>query len=143
MHSNDELKEMEARERQKKEKEKVNAVKRKFQFEQSQREEEEKKKEKEHKTEREGSKRKAKERKQTTPRKHQVEVVSLFSSDEEPAAKKGRNIDLYLFMNIYTTFITEPYHTTYIYTYSVSMLIDKWCGWFSYVCYKGLLARSI
>ena len=34
MHSNDELKEMEARERQKKEKEKVDAVKRKLQFEQ-------------------------------------------------------------------------------------------------------------
>ena len=58
MHSNDELKEMEARERQKKEKDKVNAVKRKLQFEQLQREEEEKKKEKEHKIEREGSKRK-------------------------------------------------------------------------------------
>ena len=53
MHSDDELKEMDARERQKKEKEKVNAVKRKLQFKQSQREEEQKKKEKEHKTERE------------------------------------------------------------------------------------------
>ena len=27
--------------------------------------------------------------------------------------------------------------------YAMSMLIDKWCGWFGYVCYKGLLARSI
>ena len=27
--------------------------------------------------------------------------------------------------------------------YAMSMLIDKWCGWFSYLCYKGLLARSI
>ena len=45
MHSNDELKEMEARERQKEEKDKVDVVKRKLQFEQSQREEEEKKKE--------------------------------------------------------------------------------------------------
>ena len=43
MHSDDELKEMEARERQKKEKEKVDAVKRKLQFEQSQREEEQRK----------------------------------------------------------------------------------------------------
>ena len=105
MHSDDELKEMEARERQKKEKEKVDAVKRKLQFEQSQREEEQKKKEKEHKIEREGSKRKAKERKQKKPRKHQVEVVSLFSSDEEPAAKKGIYIG-YIYIYIY-----------YIYTY--------------------------
>ena len=140
MHSNDELKEMEARERQKKEKEKVNAVKRKLQYEQSQREQKEKKKEKEHKTEREGNKRKAKERKQTTPRKCQVEVVSLFSSNEQPAAKKGR---IYIFIyeyifNIYNR--TLPHH---LYMYSVSMLIDKWCSWFSYVCYKGLLARSI
>ena len=91
MHSHAELKEMKVRERQKKEREKVNAVKRKLQFEQSQREEEEKKNEKEHKIEREG-------RKQTTPRKCQVEVVSLFSSDKEPAAKKGR---IYLFIYTY------------------------------------------
>ena len=100
MHLNDELKEMQARERLKKEKDEVDAVKRKLQFEQSQREEEEKKKEKEHKNEREGSKRKAKERKQTTPRKCQAEVVSLFSSYEEPAAKKGR-IYIYIYIYIY------------------------------------------
>ena len=83
MHSCTELVEMEAREKQQKEKEKVDAVKRKLQFEQTQREEVKKKKEKEQKKEREA-------RKQTTPRKHNVEVVSLFSSDDEPAVKKGR-----------------------------------------------------
>ena len=30
--------------------------------------------------------------KQTTPMKLKVEVVSLFSSDDEPAIKKGRKI---------------------------------------------------
>ena len=131
---------MEARERQKKEKDKVDAVKRKLQFEQSQREEEEKKKEKEHKTEREGSKRKAKERKQTTPRKCQVEVVSLFSFNKEPSATKGR-IYIFIYEYIYNIYNRTLLHHLYI--YSVSMLIDKWCGWFGYVCYKGLLARSI
>ena len=117
MHSNDELKEMEARERQKKKKEKVDAVKRKLQFGQSQRGEEEKKKEKEHKTEREGSKRKAKERKQITPSKCQVDVVSLFSSNEEPAAKKGR-IYIFIYEYIYNIYNrTLPHH---LYIYSVS-----------------------
>ena len=97
----------------KKEKEKVNAVKRKLQFEQSQREEEEKKKEKEHKTEREGSKMKAKERKQENVK---WRSLACFHSTKNLLLRKVGYI--YLFMNIYTTFITEPYCTTYIYIFS-------------------------
>ena len=90
MHSRKELKEMERREKWEKEKEKVDAVKRRLAFEEKERKEEEKKKEEQRQKEKES-------RKQKTPtKKRNVDVVSLFSSDDEPPVKKGK-IHIYMY----------------------------------------------
>ena len=98
MHSTKEMAKMERREKQTKEQEKVDAVKRRLQFEEKERREEEKKKNEEMQKDK-------KLRKQKTPaKKRNVEVVSPFSSDEEPPVKKGkihRHQYIYIYIYIY------------------------------------------
>ena len=98
MHSRKELAEMKKWEKQEKARKKVEDVKRKLIFEKEEKEKEEKKKEEQRRQEKQKMRDEAeKKRKQKTPTKRPwMEEITLFSSDDEIPAKRGRLFTIYL-----------------------------------------------